>query len=164
VEYELIEEEAISGPKLKIYSLVPLGKDHSLYESFFIEYIGQFPDEIQDIDDRLRIMGNETGLRDHFYTPNEGNPGDGVCTLFDKPEKNLRLYFILYGKVAIILGGGGPKSKTIRALQEDPKLKKENYLLRNISLCIKQSIQEKNLRLDEDGFWAEDDDAWILSV
>ncbi|MBK6979124.1 MAG: hypothetical protein IPH28_20170 [Cytophagaceae bacterium] len=59
--------------------------------------------------------------------------GDGVCALYDDPDRNLRLYCIRYGKQIVVLGGGGHKPKTIRALQEDEKLKQENYLIRNIS-------------------------------
>jgi hypothetical protein len=64
--------------------------------------------------------------------------------LFDRPEAKLRLYCIHFGKWAILLGGGGPKN--VATLQEDPKLKSENYLLRTISDVITVRIKEKDLR------------------
>ena len=57
--------------------------------------------------------------------------------------KNFRLYCIRYGTSIIILGGGGYKPDTIKALQENEKLTKENYLLRQIAKEINQRIEEK---------------------
>jgi hypothetical protein len=42
----------------------------------------------------------------------------------------------------IIVGGGGHKPKTIRAFQEDDKLKEENYFLRKLSALITDRIKE----------------------
>jgi len=56
---------------------------------------------------RLKIIGNETGARESFFKTKEGIPGDGVCTLYDTPDKKLRLYCIRYGKQLIIIGAGG---------------------------------------------------------
>lgn len=50
----------------------------------------------------------------------------------------------------IILGGGGPKPKTIRALQDDPKLKDENLIMREVSKLIKDKMTEKSLFFSED--------------
>ena len=46
------------------------------------------------------------------------------------------------------MGGGGPKN--VRALQEDEKLKKENYLLRDISSRITERIREGRIQFSED--------------
>jgi hypothetical protein len=46
--------------------------------------------------------------------------------------------------VLLVLGGGG--AKNVRALQDDPKLKKENYLLREISERLSQAMQDGGLK------------------
>jgi hypothetical protein len=71
-----------------------------------------------------------------------------VCALYDTPDKHLRLYCIRMGNAVIILGGGGPKST--KTLQEDPKLKKENYLLRDISQYITENMNTKVIRFSDD--------------
>jgi hypothetical protein len=63
-------------------------------------------------------------------------------------EKHLRLYCIRYGSIAIILGGGGEKPEGVRALQDDPKLKEENYRLRAIAKRINDRIKDKDLYWD----------------
>jgi hypothetical protein len=70
--------------------------------------------------------------------------------LFDTPNSKLRLYCIRYGALIVILGGGGYKPKGMKALQEDPKLTKENYFLRQVSSDIKR-------RMDEDEIFFSDD-------
>lgn len=44
----------------------------------------------------------------------------------------------------LVLGSGG--AKNVRALQDDPKLKKENYLLRNISKLLSQAMKDGDLK------------------
>jgi hypothetical protein len=55
------------------------------------------------------------------------------------------LYCIRYGNDIVILGGGGFKPKTIRALQEDKKLEAENYFLRDLSKEITQRLKDKDI-------------------
>ena len=98
---------------------------------------------------RLKTIANKTGAREHFFKINEGIPGDGVCALYDEPNKKLRLYCIRFGTQTIILGGGGEKIKTARAFQEIQKLKDENYLLRQISQTITHKIKERELYFAE---------------
>jgi len=50
----------------------------------------------------------------------------------------------------IIVGGGGHKPKTISALQEDEKLKGENYFLRELSALITERIKEKEIKFSDD--------------
>lgn len=63
----------------------------------------------------------------------------------------MRLYCIRYGSQLIILGGGGPKPKDIRALQEDVKLTQENYFLRWLSDEITERIKNKDIKFTNDG-------------
>lgn len=50
----------------------------------------------------------------------------------------------------MVLGGGGYKPKSIRALQENPKLEEENFLMRQISKDIKHRMREKELSFTDD--------------
>jgi hypothetical protein len=67
-----------------------------------------------------------------------------VEALYDESKRKLRLYCIRYGSVLLVLGGGG--AKNVKALQDDPKLRKENYLLREISQRLSQAIQDGDLK------------------
>lgn len=100
----------------------------------------------------IQIMAEHTGVRNDFFKEGEGELGDGICALYDKPGSNLRLYFIRFGDVAIVLGGGGHKPKNIRRFQENSKLKDENYLLRKISSALNEAIQDGSLLITDDGF------------
>ena len=138
------------------------GEEESLFENFIRENNKVFSDELVDIRNRLTVIANKTGARDQFFKINEGNPGDGICALYDDPDKKLRLYCIRYGTVAIILGGGGEKSKKIKALQEDKKLKDENYLLRKISKGITKALKDGQIKWSGDGKSILSDDGEII--
>jgi hypothetical protein len=152
VKFELVALEELDGSKTKIYSVLVEEAEETLFDRFIAENYAQHPEEVQNIYDRLVVIASETGLREGQYKPNEGKPGDGICALYDTPNSHLRLYFIGFGNLAIILGSGGHKPKHIRALQEDETLKKENYLLRRIAAVLMQAIQEKTLQLTDEGF------------
>lgn len=80
----------------------------------------------------------------------EGTPGDGVCALYDIPNKRLRLYCIVYGTVAVILGGGG--IKRVRVWQDDEFLRKHAELMIRISRIISLRIKEGDIKISDDGF------------
>jgi len=140
-----------NGNKAGIYSVYLENEQKTLFECFLRENIITFKSEIADINQRIVTINKKTGAREIFFIPNEGIPGDGVCALYDDPGKNLRLYCICYGISMVILGGGGPKPKSIRKLQDDPKLKNENYLLREISALITERIKSREIEFSKDG-------------
>jgi len=148
--YEIVELEPFSGSMAKIYSIIPKGAEYSLFDEFVMENEIGHKMEIKDILKRLMQIGWETGARESFFKHHEGKHGDMVCALYDMPGKNLRLYCIRFGKVAVILGGGGMKSKVIRAWQEDDKLS-------NAANLIIKYAQDIYTRM-EDGeiYWSED--------
>ena len=115
-----------------------------------------YNNEVKDINNRLITIG-KIGAREQFFKLKEGAPSDGVCALFDNPNSNIRLYCIRYGSNLIIVGGGGPKSKSIRSLQQDDKLTKENYILRAISKEITQKMNDRELKFTTDYFDFEGD-------
>lgn len=144
---ELIKIDELSGNKASIYSVIIDEGDASLFEEFVDENENSYLSEIKNILQRLKTIGNKTGAREQFFKINEGYPGDGVCALYDDPDKKLRLYCIRFGTMIVVLGGGGPKPKNIRAFQESEKLTEENYLLRAISKQITEMITDKEIRL-----------------
>lgn len=150
MQFELIKIEDLSGKKASCYTVILSGENESLFERFLSENSVTFKSEILDILARLRTIANHTGAREGFFKSNEGKPGDGICALYDQPGSNLRLYCIRFGQELIILGGGGPKSKAIRALQESEKLKTENYQLREIAQYIITALKEKDIRFSDD--------------
>lgn len=122
------------------------GENETLFEKFVIENIEEYGDEIDQIQEYLISINEEVGARGNFFTEAEGR---NICTLHDLPGKKLRLYFICYGTTIVILGGGGPKPKDIITLQQSPKLKKENYLLRDIEKLIRERIDFDEIEIDD---------------
>jgi putative component of toxin-antitoxin plasmid stabilization module len=146
--YKLVKEEKLSGVETSVYSVFLLDKQDTLFNRFINENKNSFKNELKDIINRIKTIGNKTGAREQFFKLKEGKPGDGVCALYDHPDKNLRLYCIRYGKTLIILGGGG--EKTTQTLQEDYKLKEENYFLRKVAKDIQERMQEGEIEFSDD--------------
>ena len=166
MKYKLVKISNISGEKASAYSIYLNDEEKTVFENFLKENINSFKSELNDILSRLVVIGKDTGAREHFFKINEGKPGDGVCALYDRPNSFLRLYCIRYGYNILILGGGGPKSKSIRTLGEDPKLKAENSFLRKVSEDITRRLSEGEIYFSDDNldfegnleFNDEDDD------
>jgi len=129
VNYEIVEMEPYSGSEAKVYSLIPEGETETLFDKFVEEYKDDFKDEVKNILKTIYQIGHTTGARSSFFKHHEGKYGDFVCALFDMPEKNLRLYCIRLGMVAVILGGGGEKAEGVISWQEDEKLSKAATLM-----------------------------------
>lgn len=150
MEYELVKLSKLSGQEASVYSVYLKDEQRTLFDRFLEENKNSFKSELNTILIRLKTIGHDTGARKQFFKTNEGKPGDGVCALFDIPKSNLRLYCIRYGTLLVILGGGGYKPKTMRALQEDPKLEEESLLMRKISKDIQNRMKEKELSFTDD--------------
>lgn len=147
--FSLKRLDNLSGKKATVYS-VQLDDGTDLFDQFLNENSAIYGNDLKNILQRIRSISRKTGAQEHFFKTKEGNPGDGVCALYDTPGKQLRLYCIRMGNAVIILGGGGPKSEEVRALQEDPKLKHENYLLRDISKEITNKMKNDEIRFSDD--------------
>lgn len=152
---EIIECEDLSGPACRIYSVKIDDGEDTLFDQFVDKYYDQYEHEVQDIYDRLKVIGRELGMREIFYKPDEGMPGDGICALYDVPDSNVRLYFVKYGNDLILLGDGGPKPKNIRAWQESAILSKVVPQLHIISDLITKATKEKDIRISRNGFEGE---------
>jgi hypothetical protein len=150
VKYEIVEMQPFSGNEAKVYSLLPEGETETLFDKFVNEYKGEFKDEIKNILKTLYQIGHTTGARSSFFKQHEGKFGDFVCALFDVPEKNLRLYCIRFGMVAIILGVGGEKSAGVIAWQDDEKLTQEATQMIEIAKDILKRMDEGDL------YWSDD--------
>jgi hypothetical protein len=149
MKFEIVELLDFSGYKAGIYTIVINDDDNSLFDNFIQENKPLFSNEVDNILSKIETIGHVTGAREHLFKLNEGTVGDGICALYDNPDKKIRLYCIKYGSATIILGGGGYKN--VRTLQEDPKLKYENYLLRKISKLITQSIKDGDIKWSDNG-------------
>ena len=150
MKFKIVKLNQFSGNKAGVYSVVLNNDEETLFNKFVRENIISFKSETKDILKRIYSIGHSTGARIQFFKEWEGKPGDGVCALYDNPDSNLRLYCIRYGTQLIIAGGGGHKPKTISALQEDKKLKGENYFLRELSALITERIKEKEIKFSDD--------------
>lgn len=137
---KLVKLLNFSGEKASIYAIILNDDNQTLFDKFVNENKNLFLSEINDIIIRLQTIGHKTGARENFFKIHEGSPGDGVCALYDSPNKKLRLYCIRYANQIVIVGSGGPKN--VRALQEDKNLKKENYFLRWLSKQITERLKD----------------------
>lgn len=151
MKFKIVQLSQFNGNKAGIYSVYLDDEQKTLFECFLRENISAFKSEIININQRIRTINTKTGARSIYFKEDEGIPGDGVCALYDDPASNLRLYCIRYGKSLVILGSGGFKPKSIRAFQEDDKLKTENYILRKISALITGRIKTGEIQFSEDG-------------
>lgn len=150
MNFRLVKLTRFSGEEANIYSVFLIDKQKTLFDLFIDENKISFISELKDIFTRLIVIGNKTGARINYFAEFEGIPGDGICALFDTPDKMLRLYCIKYGTSIVILGGGGHKPKSVRAFQEVKKLEDENYLLREIADAINKRIRDKEIFYTED--------------
>ncbi|MBO5834553.1 MAG: hypothetical protein J6R12_00755 [Bacteroidales bacterium] len=146
---KLIEIPELSGEKCQVFTIRIDGEDLSLFESFAEQFMDSYPKELVNIYERLKFIGKEGGARPHFFKFNEGSPGDGVSALYDSPAKKLRLYCIVYGTVAIVLGGGGPKK--VRTWQEDEVLSRQVSLMKRVSVAISKAIREGEIIISDAG-------------
>lgn len=147
---ELVEMDDFNCEAGHIYSVAVDGSELTLFELFLEENVMEYRSELQEIVHKLNTMSTWTGFSDNYFKLNEGKPGDGVCAIADFKGK-LRLYCIRFGNILLVLGGGGPKSKNIRAYEEDPKLLSENLIIRAVSDAMAKAIREKDITIEEGG-------------
>lgn len=150
--FRIVKNNDLSGPCCKIYSIAIDDETDTLFDQFLDQFYDDYPDEVQDIYDRISVAGKSLGMRPQFYKPNEGKPGDGICALYDRPDSKLRLYLIQYGTNLVVLGGGGPKPKSIQAWQESVELTKVVESLEKISNRITKAIIDKDIKITKEGF------------
>lgn len=145
MNYKLVKIVELSGNKASVYSLYTEDEKCTLFEKFMRENSKSFKSETIDILKRLNSIASKEGAREQYFKTREGKPGDLVCALYDRPNSHLRLYCIRLGGSLIILGGGGHKPKTIRALQSDPKLSSENSLMVKLSGELLHRVKSKEI-------------------
>ena len=150
MKFRIQKLEQFTGEQAGIYSVFLEDEQQTMFERFLKENISLFKSEIIDITQRIKAINEKTGAREQYFKFKEGIPGDGICALYDLPEKNLRLYCIRYGSSLLILGGGGLKEKDIRAFQENEKLTVENYFLRKVSDLITERIKDGEIEYTAD--------------
>lgn len=146
MRYSLVKLNQISGNQASVYSLYIVEENKTLFDRFIEETRISSINELKDIISRLRSIAHKEGAREQYFKQYEGKPGDLVCALYDRPKSNLRLYTIRLGSSLIIVGGGGYKPKSIRALQDDPKLNAENKIIVKLSDEIFKRIRSKEIR------------------
>lgn len=155
MKYEIVKLTAFSGEMASIYSVRIENEKDTLLDKFIASNEESFHSEVEEILQHIYQIGKKVGTQDKFFKINEGRPGDGVCALFDRHEKRLRLYCIRYKSVAIIIGGGGYKPFNVRAWQDDEKLKSEAELIIKIAKDINQRIKDDEIFLLENSLHSE---------
>ncbi len=155
MKYEIVELVAYSGEMAAIYSIKIEDDGDTLFDKFIESNQDSFPKEIKNILQNVVQIGKYVGTKEKYFKINEGKPGDGVCALFDLPERKLRLYCIRYQSVAIIIGGGGYKPSQIRAWQDDENLKSEAELIITIAKDVNRRIKDNEIVLLENKLYSD---------
>ena len=157
MNFEIIEMEELSGDGAKIYSVTLDGGESTLLEQFF-EDNAEYETEINEILNKLYLMGQETGCRWVFFKHNEGKPGDGVSVL---KAGQLRLYCLYIDSTIVCFGSGGYKSPEIRAYEEDESLNAKVVQMERIAERINKAIKEKDIEIKNGqlqiNFWEDED-------
>lgn len=151
MKFKLIKLESLSGKKATIYSAIIGDDSKTLFDYFIEENKITYQNELLKIRRTILTIARDTGARENFFNKPEGKAGQAVYALYDKPNSLLRLFCFRFDKNILILGGGGFKSKNIRAFQENKKLTDENDLVRYISDVITQAVKDKEIRQSFDG-------------
>lgn len=149
MKFEIVKLHGLCGKRATVYSVILHDEEQTLFERFVVENRNDYLTELTDLRNQIQVISTRTGIRENFFDKPEGKFGQDIWALYDKPGKSLRLYCMQLGHVVIILGGGGPK--TTRTLQEDPKLKLENDLMRMVSDALTARIKEKDVIWSADG-------------
>ena len=155
MNYEIVELEIFSGSKAKVYSIIPEGEDETLFDKFVDQHQIKFKAELKEILARLNQIGHTTGAREHFFKHEGDNEftkkyGQSVWALYDDDKRKLRLYCIRFGSVAIILGGGGYKDKSIQKWQDDSNLEQA---VTEVMAYAKHIFKQMK---DGEIYWSED--------
>ena len=145
--FDFVEIEEYSGKAAHIYSVHLQDDELCLLDQFFEEN-GSHKAALENISNRLRVMGNETGCRREFFKHEEGAPGDGVAAL---REGNLRLYCLYFDNTAVFFGSGGYKPPGCRAYQDVAELNEKAEQMKAIAQIINQAIKDKKIRIEENG-------------
>jgi len=153
LKIEIIEMDGLSGSGTKIYSFIVNDANESLYEEFVRENIKLFKKEVTNLDSRLEVVGNETGMEDEFYKTGIGKPLiHHICEFKDKPKANLRLFFIEeVQNNLIMLGSGGQKPKEKHAIQEVPLLDQKRVQLMEIEDLLRSAEKKGHFIINSDG-------------
>ena len=72
MNFELVEIPSLSGDCCQIFSILIEGEEQTLFENFAEEYEEEYVDEIADMYNSLKFMGNEGGARPQFFKDKEG--------------------------------------------------------------------------------------------
>ncbi len=150
MNFDIVEVEELSGRCAHIYTVRVEGDDNTLLEQFF-DSNADHEEELVDIVQRLKVMGNRTGCRRHFFTEGEGVLGDGVMAM---KSGKMRLYGIYFNNAVVLFGSGGWKET--RTYQEDPKLNKAAMQVREIAKIINKAINNREIIIEPDGIINDD--------
>lgn len=151
MSYRITEIEELSGPACRFYSVAYNKSEDTLLDDFLDRLWDDYPEEVEEIWNKLEFMGREGGARLQFFRENEGKPGDGVVALLKERGFTLRLYGIRYGSILLILGSGGVKPKSIQSWQQDPNLATYAQEMIKISAAITKRIRENEIIISDEG-------------
>lgn len=148
MDFVIEEIDEFSGSMAHIYTIRPNGSDTTLLEDFYSEHKSNYSEELKEITNILFQSGHRYGCRETFFKPYEGKPGDGVAAL---RVGNLRIYCLLIGRIAVVLGSGGYKPPDINAYQENDLLNEKAEQMIGYARQINKKITDRDITITPDG-------------
>jgi len=130
--FEIIE--FYLGEKAGFYTIKLLGESET--DKFLINNSLVKAGQIVEISKKIKLMADKRGCLETLLSKEYGN-------IYKFSEGNLRLYCLLFGKVAVILGGGGIKN--VKATQDSKELTGYVKLLEYVDTEINIRILNKEI-------------------
>jgi hypothetical protein len=139
--FEIIKFEF--GKKAAFYTIKLYGESESETDKFLIKHSVKKAKQISEITRKINLMVNKRGCLETLISKEYGN-------IYKFSEGNLRLYCLLFGKVAVVLGGGGIKE--VRATQDSIELSSYVSLLDIVDKEITNRIKLGDLTITDNRF------------
>lgn len=128
------------GIKAAFYTIKLYGETESETDKFLIKYSTKKTKQISEITRKIDLMINKRGCLETLLSKEYNN-------IYKFSEGNLRLYCLLFGKVAIVLGGGGIKN--VRATQQSIELSSYVKMLDTVDKEITKKIKSSDVKITD---------------
>lgn len=126
------------GEKAAFYTIKLSGESETEIDKFLTKYSKEKEEQIDAISLKIKQMAETRGCLDTLITKEYDN-------IYKFKEEKIRLFCLRFGKVAIILGGGGIKEPNIRATQDSVELTGYVKLLEFVDQEINKRIYNKEI-------------------
>ncbi|MHB1688442.1 MAG: hypothetical protein ACYCVH_13860 [Ignavibacteriaceae bacterium] len=148
MKFSIIYLEPLSGIKAKVYTVKYEGKEISEFTSFVYKFQDDHSDLLKIIIQRIQNISCRDGIQETFFR-RESKKTHNVFRLLE--TNDLRIYCLMFSKVALLFGSGGIKIKDTTKNNQNPHLEKEIDKLIRIEDAINLKIKSGDLKITDNG-------------